>query len=474
MQRWRAEGGYRDVFSVAVPLILSTATWSLQNFIDRVFLSWWSQEAVAASLPAGMLNFSLVSFFLGTAGYVSTFVAQYFGSEQKKMIGPVLWQGLYIALAGGIALLPFIPLADMIFNFIGHSAEVRQAEVVYFRILCLGALPLVASSAMSGFFSGLGRTGVVLASNLAATAENIIADYILIFGTPLTPAMGIEGAAVATAISPVVSCLVYGAVIFRGESAREFNTRRGWKFNPSLFRRLIRFGLPNGVQFFLEVMGFTLFVLFVGRLGTVKLAATNIAFNISSIAFMPMIGLGITVSVLVGQYLGMNRADRAEYSVYSGLHITMVYMGFISFLYVAFPELFIAFYAARSHSETFPHVASLVKVLLRFVAIYNLFDAMNIIFAGAIKGAGDTRFVMIALFVMSLCGLVVPTYVAIVVLGMDIYAAWTVATLFVASMGILFCVRFMGGAWKKMRVIEEPRAAIPASMPESIAGKVEV
>ena len=163
MQRWRAEGGYRDVFSVAVPLILSTATWSLQNFIDRVFLSWWSQEAVAASLPAGMLNFSLVSFFLGTAGYVSTFVAQYFGSEQKKMIGPVLWQGLYIALAGGIALLPFIPLADMIFNFIGHSAEVRQAEVVYFRILCLGALPLVASSAMSGFFSGLGRTGVVLA-----------------------------------------------------------------------------------------------------------------------------------------------------------------------------------------------------------------------------------------------------------------------------------------------------------------------
>jgi MATE family multidrug resistance protein len=472
--RFKNEGGYADILTIAIPLIFTTGSWAVQNFIDRMFLNWYSKEAMAASTPAGNLNFTLICLFLGTVSYVSTFVAQYYGSDQNKMVGPVLWQALYISAMSGVIIMLFIPFSDTIFAFVGHGGIVQEYESHYFRILCFGAIPLVASSAMSGFFSGIGKTWVIMIANFAATAENLLMDYLLIFGNFGFPRMGIEGAAIATALSSCVSLLIYAAVIFRPSYNATFNTVAGWRFDPHLFRRLIRFGLPNGVQFFLDMMGITLFVLIIGRLGTDDLAATNIALNVNTIAFMPMIGLGITVSVLVGQYLGMNNPERAEYSVFSGLHIAVAYMSFIALLYVLAPDIFIALFAAGTDAEQFKPIADLVRVLLRFVAFYCAFDALNIVFASAIKGAGDTRFVMYAIIVFSVFGLVIPTGIILFVFDFGIYAGWAVLTAYVVVLGFVFMLRFLGGKWKSMRVIEESHASLPPSMPVGPAGKLDV
>ena len=472
--RFYKEGGYRDVLTIAVPLVFTTGSWALQHFIDRMFLNWYSKEAMAASMPAGSLNFTLVSLFMGTVSYVSTFIAQYYGSEQNKMVGPVLWQSLYISAISGVIIMLFIPFSGDIFSFVGHARQVQEYESSYFSILCLGAIPLVASSAMSGFFSGIGKTTIILVSNFAATAVNLVLDYIMIFGKFGFPRMGIEGAAIATVLASCVSMAVYAVVLFRPSYNALFNTLSGWRFDPRLFRRLIRFGLPNGVQFFLDMLGMTLFILILGRLGTDSLAATNIAFNVNTIAFMPMIGLGITVSVLVGQYLGMNDPERAEYSVYSGLHLAIVYMGSIALLYLFAPDIFISLYGAGTDQAQFRPTADLVRVLLRFVAFYCVFDSMNIIFASAIKGAGDTRFVMYAIVILSAFGLVIPTAVLLFFFDLGIYAGWAVFTGYVMMLGFVFMVRFSGGRWKSMRVIEETRAAIPPSMPEGPAGRIEM
>ena len=137
-QRWNSQGGYREVLAIAVPLILSTASWSVQHFVDRMFLSWYAPEAIAAAMPAGMLHFSMVSIFMGTAGYVSTFVAQYYGAKRYQRIGPAIWQGVYVSIIGGLLILCVIPFAEPIFRMVGHSPQVRHNEVVYFQILCLG------------------------------------------------------------------------------------------------------------------------------------------------------------------------------------------------------------------------------------------------------------------------------------------------------------------------------------------------
>ena len=171
--KWNREAGYREVLVIAIPLILSTASWSVQHFVDRMFLAWYSPETIAAAMPAGMVNFTMVSIFMGTAGYVNTFVAQYYGAKRFHRIGPALWQGVYMSLIGGLLILMAIPFAGSVFSLVGHSPQIQQHEVEYFRILCAGGFFYIASFALSGFFSGRGKTWPVMWVNVFTTAVNL-------------------------------------------------------------------------------------------------------------------------------------------------------------------------------------------------------------------------------------------------------------------------------------------------------------
>jgi MATE family multidrug resistance protein len=464
--RWRAPGGYLEVLKLALPLILSTGSWAIQHFVDRMFLAWYSTEALAAAMPAGMTNFAVLTPFLGTAGYVSTFAAQYYGAGRKDRIGPALWQGIYVALIGAVPVMLSAFWAGDFFTFIGHELAVRRYESVYYFILAMGSVPALVSSAMGGYFSGLGRTRVVMWVNILATAVNLLFDYLLIFGAWGFPRWGMAGAAIATVLSAVVSVAVYGWIIFGRKNESDYKTRSGWRFDRALFGSLIKFGFPNGIQFFVDMAGFTVFILLVGRLGSIPLAATNIAFNVNTLAFMPMIGFGIAASVLVGQNLGRKDPQAASYGVWSAFHLTFAYMLAVSLLYVLTPNLFLAPFAARSDPAQFAAIKPMAVVLLRFVALYSLFDGMNIIFSGAIKGAGDTRFVMYMVLLVSLFGLTVPSFIGIVLLGWGIYASWGIATFYVCLLGLSFFLRFLTGKWKTMSVIE-PATPVLAGHPEA-------
>ncbi len=219
---------------------------------------------------------------------------------------------------------------------------------------------------------------------------------------------------------------------------------------------MLKFGLPSGVQFFIDMAGFTGFILLVGRLGRNELAASNLAFNVNTIAFMPMIGIGITVSVLVGQALGRNDPRLARASVRSAFTLTALYMITVAVLFIAVPRLFLLPFAAASDPAQFRAIADLAVTLLRFVALYTLFDAGNIIFSSAIKGAGDTRFVMWMILCLSLGILVVPSFIAITWLSAGVYACWALASAYVICLAIAFFLRYRKGKWERMRVIEMP------------------
>jgi len=435
-------------------LILSTGSWSLQQFVDRMFLAWYSPDSIAAAMPAGILNYTLMSIFIGTAGYVSTFVAQYHGAGRTEEAGPVLVQGLYVAAIGALILLPTLPVAPSIFRLFGHPDAVRVQEVVFYRILCAGAFPALASAALGGYFAGLGRTWPVMWVNVLATAVNMAGDYLLIFGHWGFPRMGIAGAGCATVASAVVNAVAYVILLRAHPGLHRLRPLRQLRFARDLFWRLVHFGFPTGLQFFIDMAGFTFFILIVGRLGMEPLAATNVAFNINMLAFMPMFGIGIAVSVLVGQSLGKNEPALARRSTWSGFHMTFLYMASIAIAYVAVPRLFILPFARNAQPESFRIIGETARVLLRFVALYSLFDTMNIIFSSALKGAGDTRFIIKVIALLSWGVLVIPVGLAVGVFGAGLYLAWTFATLYVILLGLMFLWRFQNGAWESMRVIE--------------------
>jgi MATE family multidrug resistance protein len=453
--RWERENGYRQVLVIAFPLVLSLGAISIALFVDRMFLAWYSSEALAASMPAGMLNFALMTLFIGTAGYTNTFVAQYLGAGQDKRIGPVVWQGIYVSLIGGVMLLAIVPFTGVFFEFVGHEPAIRDLEADYFSILCLGAMPMIADSAMAGFFSGRGKAWPVMWINVMSTAVNALMDYLLIFGNWGFPELGINGAAIATVIASSSQIGVYAVLLMRPEHNLRFRTLAGWRFNRDLFARVVRYGLPNGVQFFVDMIGFSVFILLMGRLGMVPLAASNMALNVSILAFLPMIGVGIAVSVLVGQSLGRNRPDLAERSVYSGGQMAFIYMSAAAISYVVIPDILLKPFAAEADPAEFAEMRPIAIVALRFVAVFSIFDTLNVVFASALKGAGDTRFIMLMALVVSSGALAIPSYVALVLLGADIYVAWGILTAYIIILGFSFLARFLGGKWKSMRVIEE-------------------
>ena len=452
--RWGAPGGYAEFLRIAIPLILSTASWSIQHFVDRVFLTWYATDALAAALPAGMVNFIAASLFMGLASYVNTFVAQYSGAGRDDRVGPAVWQGNYIAIAAGIVGLGVAGLAAPIFDLIGHDESIRAHEIVYFRVLCYGLAPLILATSLSCFYSGRGRTWSIFAVNAAATAFNVVVNYALIFGNFGAPEMGIEGAAWATNASAAFACVLYLVLLARPRYRERYATFSGWRFDFKLFRRLLRFGGPNGVNFMLDMLSFTFFVLIVGRIGTLQLTATNLAFNINSLAFMPLIGAAIALSTQVGKRLGANDPEGAEYCTWSGVHLAVGYMSIMSVVYLLVPDLFLMPYGVGATGPEFVQARDLARSLLRIVAIYCVFDAGFMMFTAALKCAGDTRYVMWASVILGWTVMVLPPLVLVAWFDAGIYTVWAFIVAFLIGGCLLFYRRFRGGKWKSMRVIE--------------------
>ncbi|MEO5762067.1 MAG: MATE family efflux transporter [Vicinamibacteria bacterium] len=453
MGLWRGEAGGKEVLDLGLPLILSMMSVTLQHFVDRIFLTWWSPEAVAGVTTGGFAMWVVTGLFNGTAEYATPFVSQYVGAKREERIGAVVYQAAYFAvLAGALGWLLsfFVP---SLFNLVGHAPAIREHEISYAVIIMQGTFPVVLMVAFSTYFAGRGKTRVVLGVTLAATVLNVFLDWLLIFGNLGAPTLGTRGAAYATVASQVFGALVYLALILNAP-ARDAHGFKDFRFQPELFARLLKLGVPSGLQPSLEILGFTLFMFIIGDLGVAPLAATSIAFNLNGIVFLPAIGLGYGVSTLVARYLGMKRPALADRAIKSGLVISQIYMIGCSLVYVLAPAFLLAPYAMGADPATFGEVSRIATVLLRFVAFYSIFDMVNVVCAGGLKGAGDTRFPVTATVVISWVVMLIPTWWFCVRGSRGVYVAWVFATLYVVVLGVVMFVRYRKGAWKNLTVIE--------------------
>ncbi len=451
---------------MAAPLVVSSLSWTIMTFVDRMMLNWVSGTAMAAAFSASIAWFAVSCLPLGICSYANTFVAQYDGARQPEHVGRVIWQTVWIAVGFGALLLIAVPLAPPIFALAGHSPESYRYEVQYFQIMCLGAPAMFLAQAGGAFYSGRGQTWVVMIVDSAAAILNLVLDYCWIFGYAGFPAWGVAGAAWATVVSLWIKAIVYLLLPLQRRHRERFGTVIGLRWDPALGRRILYYGGPSGFQMLLDVTGFTVFVLLVGRLGAVETEATSMAFSISSLAFMPIFGLHIAVSVLVGERLGENRDDLAASATYTTLQIALAYMLVVSLSYVFAPELFLhGFFAGEAGGDpdrlAVRHMATL---LLQFVAAYNLLDATQMIFVGVLKGAGDTRFLLRVSLVLSglLAGF---TWLSVQVWKLNVFGCWMLVVFWCWLAAIIYLVRFWQGRWRTMRVIEIAATEVGRGLP---------
>jgi MATE family multidrug resistance protein len=441
------------LLALAAPLIVSQSFMTVQVFVDAILLAWHDPREMAASFPAVMWFWLPFGLLQVTAGYTSTFVAQYTGAGRPHRVGPAVWQGIHFALLAGLLMLMFLPAAPFVISVGGHTPALQSLEVAYLRCLAFAALPMLVMAAVNGFFSGRGQTWTVLGIEAFGTTVNVALALVMIFGRLGFPEMGIEGAGWATVAGSWASALLAVGLLLRRRYRKDFATASGWRFEGELFGRLMKYGGPAGGQVFLDVLVFNVFVQMVGRLGEAAMGATTLTVRLNMIAFLPMMGMGQAVCILVGQRLGADRPDLAEKSAYTGLKWTFGYTCVVAAIYLMLPGAIMSVFEGGRDPDDIAAVAAIVPGLLVCVAAYSVVESVNLTFGFALRGAGDTRFVTLATFCLAWPIMVLPTYL-VVRFGANVSWAWWFATAHIFAMGACFYLRFRTGKWKTMRVIE--------------------
>ena len=443
------KGGMLEVLKIAFPLILASSAHAVNLLADRIMLAKYSDDAVAGSMAAGLTAFTLACFFLGVIGYSGTFVAQYYGAGAHDRVGTAVWQGIFLAILGGIFLASGWLWGKWLFSLFGHTPSVVVQEVEYFRLLSLGGVLLLLNTAFCAFWGGRGKTNMIMAVNLFTTALNVPFNYALIYGRWGCPELGIAGAAWGTNLSALASCLILAGFFFLPSGSRRHFKTCSEIFDWGLFWRLIRYGLPNGIQFALDLASFNIFIIMLGRYGVVVQAGASIAFGLNSLAFTPMIGIGQTVSILVGQCIGARDIEHAKRSVRSARNLVWLYMAFMGMIFVFRPELILWGFSVKN-----PEIILTAKIMLKFISCFLLFDGLFIVYSNAIRAAGDTLFSMLAGTSMAILMQAVPA----VVLGyfkINVWIIWVCLVIYIMTAGTVFYLRYRGGKWTTMKVIED-------------------
>lgn len=459
---WRERiSAYRDVYRLVWPLALGMANNAVMQFVDRVFLSNESTASLEAVLPASMFALLFVGFFQSVVAYSGTFVAQYFGAGLEDGCRKSYKAGLFISAAFGVLLLSLVPLGNLVFDFVGHSPDVLSREKTYYSITVAGGFATCGMMAASGYFTGKGKTRLVFWVNLLGNVLNIVFDYLFIFGfntgipgLSLKPC-GIAGAAWATVIAQIVQMLVLNVIALKDTVQERKSHGQGAPCQDGtgrLILKILRYGIPSGVQSMLNCLSFVIFVFLTGKVGDLAFAVSNAAFTVNYLLIAPIEGIAVGAGVLVGQHQGAGDSHGAFQSGNRAIVIGELYVLIATTLVLVFnKELLMMFIGSVSPAEQGAFL-SLGFRLFVLMVLWQYCDVADVILSGALKGAGDTRFVMVWMFVMAF-----PFWMPILFvtywLHPTMVALWSTMVVYVFVFFIGTWIRWTKGPWRKIRLI---------------------
>lgn len=452
-------GGVRELLTIAFPMVVSQACETLMMFTDRLMLSRLGPEYMSAAMGGGLVAFLLMTFFIGLTGYSTALVAQYLGAGQEKRCATAAMQGVWVALAAWPVIIACIPLGLWMFSASGIAAEQLAPQRAYFTILAYGAGIGLLRNCLGSFFSGIGKTKIVMAAAGVSLLVNVFFNWLLIFGKLGFPALGIEGAAIGTILGGFAGLLVLVGRYFAPSIRERFGVMEGFRIDRPLMAKLFRFGSPSGAEFFLNLLAFNTLVMVFHSYGLVEATAMTITFNWDLVSFIPLIGVGVGVTSLVGRYMGAGDPDTAHRATMSGVKVASMYTCITFTTFCIFPTAMVNIFRPAEESAVFAQVAPLATFMVRVMVAYLFADAMAIVFSSALRGAGDTFWTMV-LSVSGHWASALACIAAVRWLDVGPKTSWLMVVGMVFTLASSFYLRYRYGAWRKIRVVEE-RASVP-------------
>lgn len=446
------------MFALAGPLFLNSGIQAVLNLTDTWFLGRISAEATAAVGAVFWFAIVFVLLFGGVAMAVQTLAAQAYGAGDRPQAAEAVWSGLWVVLlmsplfvaagfSGGLLLAP---------AHLPPGLEAMALDFWFPRVA--GSVAGVALWCLTSFFNGVGRTGVTLALMAAVGLANAVLNQVLVFGF----GFGVAGVAWATTAAQAVG-FFWGLWLFLGpQTRRDFASHRHWRPRPVPMWRALVLGLPMGLLPAADLIGTGLFQLMQVDLGTVAGAATQITIMMTSIAYMPAIGIASAGTTLVGQSIGAGDRDWAWRVGNAAIALTVGYMGLVSLvLALAGPwsmPLFI--------NPTDPNaraVAETAALLIWLGAAYQVFDGLNLGCGFVLRGAGDVRVPALMTLILSWLGFLPLVHMLTFAPGegwvdwlpqfaLGVAGGWTALLAYVAMLGTMMALRWWSGAWRRIEL----------------------
>ena len=448
----KKSGGIKEMVFIAFPMFVSHACETIMIFTDRLFLSKLDSFQMNAAMGGGMASFVMLSFFLGLTGYSTALVAQYLGSKQKQMCARVTTQSLIISFAAYPFILLLKPIMLMIMNRSGIDPQQLHYQTIYFNLIIFSVIITLTRSSLSGFFCGIGKTRIVMIAAIVSMVSNIILNYILIFGKFGFPALGIKGAAIGTILGGFCGIGVLLSAYFGKALVKEFNTLKGFVFDRVVMAKLWRFGSPSGLELLLNFSAFTCLVYLFHSQGIVAATAVTIMSSWDMVSFVPLLGVEIGVTSLVGRYMGAERSDIAHKSTMSGLKLGGMYSAVIFIVFVFFPKQLVGLFEPAIVTDVYRNAFPTAVMMLRIACLYVFLEAVIVTLTGALKGAGDTLWSM-CLTVGLHVFIVIVQYICLILLGMSIIHTWIMIVLSFFVGTFFIYLRYVSGKWKEIKVV---------------------
>ena len=434
-----------ELARIALPMVVSQGTFAVMIFTDRYFMSQIDSVHMAAALGGGVAAFFSFCFFTGLLSYANALTAQYLGAGELAKCSKVVTQGIVITIMCSPFLVIITYFVSGIFENVGHDPIQVELEKTYYVILMLGVIITLTKTCLSSYFAGIGRTRVVMICDVCGLLFNVPLCYVMVFGKIGLPALGIVGAGVSTIIASLFACILFIVFYFRKEHRHKFSVMSSFQIDWGVLRRFWRLGFPSGLELFLNVAAFNLFLLMFQGYGIVEGASAAIVFNWDLLSFVPMIGLNIGVISLIGRFVGANDMARTDEVMSAGFFLGIVYSAILAVLYITFRFPLVEVFSPPEGD--FSEIRDLSAFMMIGLSSYVIADAMIIITGGVLRGAGDTRWLMYASVGLHWAMLIAQYYV-ILVWEFGPRVSWLTFCAMIFAIAIVYIWRLQNGVWR--------------------------
>ncbi len=437
-----------ELFRLALPMVVSQSAFALMIFTDRLFMSKIDPVHIAAALGGGVTCFVTLAFFMGLMSYATAIVAQYYGRGELDKCPRVVTQGALIALLSQPLLLLLAWQAGKLFALMGHEPQQVALERQYYFVLMAGGLFNLVKACISAYFSGIGRSRVIMVSEVAGVLVNVPLSYVLVFGVAGFPQLDIAGAAWGTVIGTAFSIVVYSLFYFAPRHRARFAVARSFHFDGGILRRYLRLGLPSGFELFVGAATFNFFLLLFQSYGVVEGAAMAIVFNWDMLNYVPLVGIGIAVTSLIGRCVGRGDMVQANQVMAAGFFFAIAYSLVLATVFILYRwELMNVF---ATPTGDFQPIAERGSQMMLGLATYVLADAIILIASGVLRGAGDTRWLMNTSMLIHVL-MLLSQLMIIKVFAWGPIASWWAFVLMLLTLAITYLLRLLGNTWRSPR-----------------------